>query len=68
LTCDIRRYITGNRQQNKSVFNYLRALKTHLLLRCTSWCCGASRAAIDRYRLPTWLTAANPPHAAAAGE
>jgi len=31
-------------------------------------CCGAGRAAISRYLLPAWPTAANPPHAAAAGE
>jgi len=31
-------------------------------------CCGAGRAAIDRYLLPAGPTAANPPHAAAAGE
>jgi len=31
-------------------------------------CCGAGRAAIDRYLLPAVPTAANPPHAAAAGE
>jgi len=31
-------------------------------------CCGADRAAIDRYLLPVWLTAANPPYAAAADE
>jgi len=31
-------------------------------------CCGAGRATIDRYLLPAGLTAANPPHAAAAGE
>ena len=29
-------------------------------------CCGACRAAIDRYLLPTGPTAANPPYAAAA--
>ena len=31
-------------------------------------CCGAGRAAIDRYLLPAGPTAANLPHAAAAGE
>ena len=31
-------------------------------------CCGAGRAAIDQYLLPAGLTAANPPHAAAAGK
>jgi len=31
-------------------------------------CCGAGRAAIDRFFLPAGPTAANPPHAAAAGE
>ena len=31
-------------------------------------CCGARRAAIDRYVLPAEPTAANPLHAAAAGE
>ena len=31
-------------------------------------CCGAGRAAIDRYLLPAGPTAANPPHAAATGE
>jgi len=31
-------------------------------------CCGARRAAIDRYLLPAEPTAANPLHAAAAGE
>jgi len=31
-------------------------------------CCGAGRAAIDRYLLPAGPTAANPPHAAAADE
>ena len=31
-------------------------------------CCGTGRAAIDRYLLAAGPTAANPPHAAAAGE
>jgi len=31
-------------------------------------CCGAGRAAIDRYLLPAGPTAANPPHAAAESE
>ena len=31
-------------------------------------CCGAGLAAIDRYILPAGITAANPPHAAAAVE
>jgi len=30
-------------------------------------CCGAGRAAVDRHLLPAGPTAANPPHAAAAG-
>jgi len=34
---------------------------------CVPCCCGAGRAAIDRYLLPAGPTAANPPHAAAAG-
>ena len=35
---------------------------------CAPCCCGAGRAAIDRYILPAGPTAANPPHDAATGE
>jgi len=34
--------------------------------RAAPCCCGAGRAAIDRYLLPAGHSAANPPHAAAA--
>jgi len=53
----------------------LHTLKTwhcpHMLLRAVlrrGCCCCVDRASIDRYLLPAGPTAANPPHAAAAGE
>jgi len=50
---------------NKSVFGYLRPLKTW---HCPQSLMRAVRAAIDRYLLPAGPTAANPPHATAEGE
>ena len=35
---------------------------------CVPYCCGARRAAIDRYLVPARPTAANSPHAAVAGK
>ena len=53
---------------NKSVFSYLRRLKRGTTCGVCCWAPCSGRAAIDRYLLPTGPTAANPPHAAAAGE